>query len=285
MVRFLLLGLFANASLPASAKPQTRKIGTAVAPLKTILQKLAGSEVQVISLVATGREPDSFDPTPKDLKSLSALQVYFSLGLPFEQAIQIRLKEISPVLQLTDLRKNISGRLRMSHLHGDESHELEDPHFWTNPLHVVSMCEVAHSKLSAIYPELKSEFDRNLLALTAELQDLNKFITEKLTLHLDREIWVFHAAWGYFAQQYQLRQVAVEAPNKERSPKQLASLVQRARKSKISTIFSQPQFSSAQPKFFADQFGAKLVLIDPLREDYFDNMRAIAEIFSQSLNQ
>ncbi len=252
-----------------------------MAPLKTIIKKLAGQQVQVISLVAPGREPDNFDPTPKELKKLSNLQLYFSLGLPFEQSIQIRLREISPTLRLVDLRENIGSRLRMNHLHGDKNHEIEDPHFWTNPLHVKSMCEVAHAKLVETFPELKTEFDLNLATITAELRSLDQFIAGKISPHKDREIWVFHAAWGYFAQQYHLNQVAVEAPNKERSPKLIADLVQRARKNKVSTIFSQPQFSQVQPKFFADQIGAKLVLIDPLREDYFENMRAIAGIFSQ----
>ncbi len=88
---------------------------------------------------------------------------------------------------------------------------------------------------------------------------------------------VFHPSWGYFAKDYDLEQVAVEIEGKEPKPNQMGKLIQQAKAQNIHVIFTQPQFSTKSAKLLASEISGEVVLIDPLAENWFQNMRQVAE--------
>ena len=94
---------------------------------------------------------------------------------------------------------------------------------------------------------------------------------------------VFHPSWGYFARDYDLQQVAVEIEGKSPKPAHLKALIELARREKISVIFAQPQFSRKSAEVIAREIGAQVVLIDPLGEDWLDNMRMVADKMAAAL--
>ena len=49
-----------------------------------------------------------------------------------------------------------------------------------------------------------------------------------------------------------------------------------AREHSIKKIYVQPQFSQKGATLIAHELGAELVLIDPYSEDYFSNLRRLA---------
>ncbi len=91
---------------------------------------------------------------------------------------------------------------------------------------------------------------------------------------------MFHPAWGYFARAYGLEQLAVEFEGKEPGPRALAELVDILEREGIRTVFAQKQFSSNLVEVLAAEIDGTVVVLDPLAEDYLDNLleaaRAIA---------
>jgi zinc transport system substrate-binding protein len=95
-----------------------------------------------------------------------------------------------------------------------------------------------------------------------------------------------HAAFGYLARRYGLRQMAVEGltPEAEPAPRQLARVVTAVRASGATTVFTEPLASPRAARTVARETGATVVPLDPLegltpREldrgaDYFTIMRA-----------
>jgi zinc transport system substrate-binding protein len=95
---------------------------------------------------------------------------------------------------------------------------------------------------------------------------------------------VFHPAWGYFADDYGLEQVAIEQSGKEPTAEQLQNLIDMALEENIKVIFVQSQFDTDIAESIADEIGAIVVNINPLSEDYINNLRNIATTIAENFN-
>ena len=87
---------------------------------------------------------------------------------------------------------------------------------------------------------------------------------------------VFHPAYGHFANEYGLSQVAIERGGVPPGSRQLALLIERAREKGVKAIFTQPQFSSTTAEAIAETIGADVIQLDPLARDYVENLWDIA---------
>ncbi len=52
----------------------------------------------------------------------------------------------------------------------------------------------------------------------------------------------------------------------------------------ISVIFVQPSTSTRTADLIAEEIGAKVVVVNPLAEDWLDNMQQVAVAFEEALN-
>jgi len=95
-----------------------------------------------------------------------------------------------------------------------------------------------------------------------------------------KEFLVFHPAWGYFADNFGLKQIPIEVEGKEPDLKYLNKIITYAKREKIEVIFVQEQFSKKQANAVAEQINAKIIEIDPLAENYLENLKEIARLLS-----
>ena len=94
---------------------------------------------------------------------------------------------------------------------------------------------------------------------------------------------VFHPSWGYFADEYGLRQIPIEIDGKEPTAKELAGIIDFAKEKNIRVIFVQSQFSTGAAERVAESIGGKVVQIDPLAEDYISNLKNLADSLKREL--
>jgi len=81
-----------------------------------------------------------------------------------------------------------------------------------------------------------------------------------------------------------LTQIPIQIEGKSPTPKQLAEIIGFAQKENIRVVFVQAQFSTSAAQTVAQAIGGKVVSIDPLAEDYFENMKSIADTFREVLD-
>ena len=96
---------------------------------------------------------------------------------------------------------------------------------------------------------------------------------------------IYHPNLGYLARYYNLEEASVEYEGKEPSPSRLKYLIDRARAENIKTVFVQKEFDVKNAKAIADEIDAKIIIIDPLSEDWEKAMREIIEALSKSLTE
>jgi zinc transport system substrate-binding protein len=94
---------------------------------------------------------------------------------------------------------------------------------------------------------------------------------------------VFHPAWGYYAAEFGLEQLAAEEEGKTLTPRQIQRIIETARSNGIRVIFVSPQFSSVQAEAIARDIGGVTRVVDPLARDYQENLRRATESFSGAM--
>ena len=92
-----------------------------------------------------------------------------------------------------------------------------------------------------------------------------------------RRFLVFHPAWGYFARRYGWQQLAAEHDGKEPNARELGRLIEYAKAQGIRMVIVQPQNNSKMAQALAQAIGGKLVVADPLAEDYFSSLREFSQ--------
>ena len=139
--------------------------------------------------------------------------------------------------------------------------------------------------LIEVVPEHEADFRSNYDALIADIDALDAQIQATLAGDQNQSFMVFHPAWGYFAKQYGLEQIAVQVGGQDPSASELADLVDIARARGITVIFVQPSFNSATVEALAQEIGGTVAIADPLAEDWLANLNTIANALAESFGQ
>lgn len=272
----------------ALAKPL---VFVSILPQRHFLQRIGGDQLDVRVMVLPGASPATYEPSPRQMARLAEARAYFAIGVPFENAWLERFKAVNPDLEIIRSDQGVPKRSMISHEHLD-AHQTDDhhqgspdPHIWLSPELVTMQARNMYQGLVQIDPDNTSFYRANLKAFLQELDRLDaniRSIFDPLPAG-SRSFMVFHPAWGYFAQAFDLHQIPIESEGKEPSPGQLARIIRHGREKNISVIFVQPQFSKKSARVIAQEMGAQVVAVDPLAEEWEKNLLTAARAFKKAI--
>ena len=280
---FLCLGLVA-----LYAKGQ---VSVSILPQEYFVKQIAGDAVEVNVMVGKGADPHTYEPKPKQMTALEKSDLYFAIGIEFEEAWLPKFQKSYPNLKIVKTDEGVEKiKFEGHHEHADHDHHDHehhhgefDPHIWLDPVLVKIQAKNIAAALSEKYPENKALFEANLAKFEAKLDELDGFIKSTLANVKNREFIVYHPSWGYFAKRYDLEQIAIEVDGKEPKPAELKELIEEAKEHGVKVIFVAPQFSKKAAQTVAKESGASVVEIDQLPLDWDAELRKTAQIFAKSL--
>jgi zinc transport system substrate-binding protein len=256
-------------------------IFVSIAPQKYFVERIGGNQVNVEVMVKPGESPATFNPNPKKMSRLSQAKLYFSIGVSFESIWIGRIQSMQPGLQFVPLHDTTYEKPEMDHDHpSHHSHGSNDPHTWTSPAKVKLMAQKIKETLSRTEPQMEKYFKKNLQGFLSDLDKLDSDIRKTIAGSTNRRFMVFHPAWSYFANDYGLEQISIEEGGKEPGPRSLQKIIEKGKRLGIKVIFVQKQFSLSIAKKIAKMIGASVREMDPLAEDYMNNMRRTAKAIS-----
>jgi zinc transport system substrate-binding protein len=244
-----------------------------VLPQAYFVERLAGERVQVEVMIPPGASPATYEPSMRQMQAVARASLYVKVGhpsFPFERAWLDRLLAGNEKVTLVDSSAGVP--------------QLEgDPHVWLSPEAVRAMVRNIAAALLDDLPEHRREIEQRREALLRDIDVVDVEIRAALSSLKHRWFFVFHPAWGYFAREYDLEQVAIEQKGREPDARTLSALVARARAEGVRVIFAQPQFSTQSAEMVARAIGGRVVVIDPLARDWVVNMRRVAAAFREAL--
>jgi zinc transport system substrate-binding protein len=231
-------------------------------PLAYAAEQVGVPGLRVTNLTPPGVEPHDLELSPDDVAALKSAGTVLLMGHGFQPQLERAAADSSAhVVALLDT----PGLARAGN----------DPHVWLDPL-----------RYAVLVRAIATALHGDPSPLLARLRRLDREYRAGLAHCARRELVTGHEAFGYLAQRYGLRQVAVEGltPEAEPAPRVLARVVSTVRASGATTVFTEPLASPRIAETVARETGAAVVPLDPLegltpREvdrgaDYFTVMRA-----------
>jgi zinc transport system substrate-binding protein len=272
----LLLGaaLLGCARGGASTPSGTLKVTVSILPQRYFVERAGGAYVDVNVMVRPGESPETYEPKPDQLRALGAADLYFSIGVPFESAWLGRFSAANPDMTMVDTTQGIQR------IGGPEN---PDPHIWLSPTLVKVQARTIADALVAADAGHAEDYERNLEAFLGDIDELDAEIRDTLARLKNRRFMVFHPAWGYFARDYDLEMIAIEIGGQEPSATELVRLIDTAKRDGIKVVFAEPEFSTRAAETIAKEIGGRVVLIDPLAEDWASNLRHVAQVLAEQL--
>lgn len=273
-----------QASDSASAKPL---IYVSIPPQAEIVERIAGDRFEVRVLLGQGSSHETYEPRPSQIRDLAKAALYVRMGVPYEEAswdsIRGANEKMRVVFGLEEAERRTMTE-KEGHAGDDHGHGAADPHLWLDPRNMKRQAEAVARALQDLDPEHAQEYADNLGQVQAELDQLDADLRRILEPVRGKAFWVYHPAWGYFADAYGLEQRAVEQHGKEIGIQSLARLVEEAREAGVRVIFVDPQFSSRNARVVAQEIGADIRELNPLAPDYTANLRRAAEAIAEALS-
>lgn len=255
--------------VPLASAADKISVVVSILPEKFFVDHVGGSHVEVSVMVGPGQSPATYEPTPKQLTALAAARVYFRIGAPFETVWMSRIRAANRSMLVVNVAQDV--KLRSAGVS-----QFLDPHVWTSPVLAKRISARIEETLMNLDPAHKVEYEHNYAKLADQLDTLDAMIRARLSSLKQRAFLTFHPAWGYFAGTYGLRQIAIEREGKEPGAQTLLHVIEEAKRLNIKVIFVEPQFSRRTAEMVAREIGGRVVTIDPLAENYIDNMRKVA---------
>jgi len=247
------------------------KIGVAVTilPIADFIENVGGKKVDVTVMVPPGASPHTYEPTPSQMVKISKAKMYAKVGsgVEFELVWMDKLMKQNKKMLVIDCS---AGIMKIG----------KDPHIWNSPVNAKKMVENICAGLIEIDPKNKDHYTENRNRYLRDLDGLDAYIRKRLGGFTHRYFMTYHPAFGYFANEYNLTQLAIEHKGKEPTPKVIQDCIDLAKRHNLSYIFVAPQFATKHAETIANSIGGKTVFIDPLPRLYIPNMRSVAASLS-----
>jgi zinc transport system substrate-binding protein len=279
----LALSLSTGCSRGGQSSDEARlAVFVSIPPQAYFVDRVGGQRVAVQTLVRPGQDAHTYEPAPRQMAELARARVYFRIGFPFENALVPRLESSAPELLIVDTRQGITLRSFQDGAGQDE--QGLDPHIWMSPTLVKRQVQTIRDTLIRLDPANEAEYRAKAGRFADDLERVSSRIAQALAPLQGREMLVYHPAFGYFADEFGLKQVAVERAGKEPTSQQLARLIEQARARRIEVVFVQPQFSQAGARAVAEAIGGAVVPLDDLAYDYIANLETMAGKIQEALH-
>jgi zinc transport system substrate-binding protein len=220
-------------------------------PLAYAAERVGGTAVDVHNLTPSGAEPHDLELTPRAVADIQRADAVLYLSHGFQPAVS------DAVRGAKGKALDVLAGLPLHSAHGQEQGLTADPHVWLDPLLysriVMQIGGILHG-------------GARTTALISQLHGLDGEYRSGLAHCRRREIVTSHAAFGYLAQRYRLRQVPITGltPESEPSAQQLASVVRLVRRTHATTVFFERLVSPRLADTVAREVGAKTAVLDPI---------------------
>ncbi len=260
-------------------------LSVSVRPQKYLLKALAGENCKINVLIPSGASPATYEPTTRQMIDVAKSKAYFRIGhIGFERAWMEKIEKNSPQTHFFDSSEGVQLITGKAYKHGNHTHKAGvEPHIWMSPKAMKIQAQNIANALISINKNKQKFYLKNLKKLINKIDSIDKYVTHKLSKHKGKTFFIFHPALTYFARDYGLRQVAIETEGKSPSPAHLAKIVDETRNLNVKVIFVQAEFDTDNAKIIAKETNAKIITIDPLDENWENQMTKIANLLSENL--
>ncbi|EID7698950.1 TPA: zinc ABC transporter substrate-binding protein ZnuA [Vibrio parahaemolyticus] len=290
MKRALILAASAMLTLPA----QAITVLTSIKPIQLMVTELTEGVTTPEVLVQSNASPHDYSLRPSDVKKVASADLVIWYGHDLEPFLEKVVSNRSSTLTLSEI-PNLALRefdSEHSHDHDGHDHGSHDPHFWLGIKPVKQVAQAVVNKLVEIDPANAKTYSNNLVKFEEQLAAKDKEIEQQLAPVKNQGYFVFHDAYGYFEERYQLNNLGhfTVTPDRKPGAKTLIQIRKTLGSGNVACVFSEPQFTPAVVESVMRGSNVAKGELDPLGSaikvepgSYFNLLGNMADSFAQCL--
>ena len=264
----LLVSAFLTACVGKPVK-EGRIVTVTIEPLRYFTEQIAGDRFKVVTMVPKGGNPETYEPSARQMMNLSESDMYIKVGnIGFERTWMKKLEANAPHAIIVDSSDGITPQRTP---HGDI-----DPHTWMSAANARIIASNIYRALAGIDSKDSIYFRDNLQKLLNRIDSVDTSIRTVLTKETSKAFLVYHPVLTYFAHDYKLRQIAMEEEGREPSAAQLHTVITEARRAGVKTFFVQKEFANRNVDVVARETKTAKTEINPLGYDWEKEMLKVA---------
>lgn len=295
---FLMFSLWASAGMAANAP----RVVVSIKPVHSLAAAVMEGVADPALLLAGAGSPHAYALRPSDAQALQEADIVFWIGEDLEGFLARPLQALARKARLVALHEADGVRLLpgresggwQAHAHTqpdhadahEHQHESADMHIWLDPRNAQAMVRAIARTLSEIDPRNRERYAANASLLHERLPQLDRELQDRLTPVKCDPYIVFHDAYQYFENRYDLHAAGALTIMPESRPgaRRLYEMRARIVEAGAKCVFSEPQFEPALVETLIAGTGARTGVLDPLGatlaagpDAYFDLMTQLAE--------
>jgi len=289
----IVLLLFASCSR-AGPQKDGLLIAVSIPPQAWFVSQIGGNKADTLILVPPGQNPHNYEPTPRQIQSLASADAWILSGSEFEITLRPGIETLFPDLLIVDGTAGVNFRLLEDHDDDSHDHVISlnaqqsegavsqssfeiDRHSWLGAQPAVILANNIWHTFLLLDPENEEFYTERFIETYQEIINTFNDLKAELAPLRGKSVFVYHPSFGYFLDEFGIRQEAVETGGKEPTPRQLNDLIIKINAQKPAAIFVQTQFPVNAAKTIADTVGAQVIELDPLAENWLENIKYMGQ--------
>jgi ABC-type Zn uptake system ZnuABC Zn-binding protein ZnuA len=267
--------------------------------LADITKNIAGSRLEIETLMPLGLDPHSFEPSPGDVAKIAESDILIINGSGFEEWLNDIITGANEKIIIVECSKGLKNRTQDNGMQvnssdlseqeqssNDSGQNVEtvsdsgqeavtenetgyrqkgDPHFWLDPNLV--MVYVQNIKDALIESDLQGKdlYNKNAAEYTARLRELDAWIKEEVKIIPpdERLLVTNHESFGYYADRYGFKVIGTIIPNfssaSSPSAKEVSRLIEKIKAANVRAIFLETGSDSKIADQIANETGITVV--------------------------
>ena len=177
--------------------------------------------------------------------------------------------------------------------HDDHGHGEFDPHVWLDPVNAKAIVHEIEEALVKADPKHASTYEANAHKMMDKLDSLTAELREELEPVHEKGFIVFHDAYQYFEQRFDVAAIGSITVSPEVMPgaERVSELREKILELNATCVFSEPQFEPKLVETLVEGTGARTGVLDPLGATlakgpdlYFQLLRNMASSLKKCLS-
>jgi zinc transport system substrate-binding protein len=282
MGRALRKGLALGALLASPAAADAPQVVASIKPVHSLVAGVMQGVAEPALVVQGAGSPHTYSLRPSEARAIARADLVFWVGEGMEIFLAKPLEALpgdGKVVELAEaegvtLLPTREGGMFETEAHeehheendGEHAHGASDMHLWLDPHNAEAMVAAIAVALGEVDPEHATLYRQNAAALRADLRGLDAELQAKLAPVRERPFVVFHDAYQYFEDRYDLNPVGAISIGPERRPgaQRIREIQDRLRDTEAVCVFAEPQFEPAVVETVIEGTGARKGVLDPL---------------------
>jgi len=274
-------------------------IAVSIPPQQWFVSRIAGDNVRVTTLAGPGANPHNFEPTPGQIQNLSSANAWILSGAEFEISLLPKVKKLFPDLLIVDGTQGVRFRTLEEHDH-DHLHEYNingdtsaprsplttpylDRHTWLGREPAKILASHIKDTLTVMDGDNEELYNSRYEDVIKLIDNEFDFLSAALAPLKGKSVFVYHPSFGYFLDEFDIHQEAVETGGKEPGPRQLNNLMKKIIEEQAVAVFVQAQFPVNAARTLAASAGVQLISLDPLAPDWLENIGRMGQALMKAM--